>query len=90
MSIECGILRQFSAMMHKIGFTNNVEPVANVRLLSLKEAENLLYSGCVFGMHSCPLCMAKQSEVDFHNYDYVDVRYVNGVPFYAFLNPRQF
>ena len=66
-------------------FTDKMEPVANVRLLSLKEAENLLYSGCVFGMHSCPLCMARQPEVVFHNYDYVDVRYVNGVPFYAFF-----
>lgn len=66
-------------------FTDKIEPVANVRLLSLKEAENLLYSGCVFGMHACPLCMAEQPEVDFHNYDYVDVRYVNGVPFYAFF-----
>ena len=66
-------------------FTDKMEPVANVRLLSLKEAESLLYSGCVFGMHACPLCMAEQPEVDFHNYDYVDVRYVNGVPFYAFF-----
>ena len=62
-----------------------VEPCANVRLLPLKEAEELLYGGYVFGMHACPLCMAAQPEVDFHGYDFVDLRYVNGVPFYVFF-----
>lgn len=58
--------------------------IANVRRLSLEEAEKMLYKGYVFGGHVCPLCMAAQAEVDFHGYDFVSLDYLNGVPFYAF------
>lgn len=63
---------------------------AKVKMLPLEEAERLLEKGYVFGGHSCSLCMAAQPEVDFSEYDYVEVEYVsdkNGnmyVPFYAF------
>lgn len=57
---------------------------AEVRRISLSEAEELLYKGYVFGVHACPLCMAMQPEVDFHGYEYVSFEYINGVPFYVF------
>ncbi len=52
--------------------------------LDLKEAEELLYKGYVFGGHSCPLCMAAQEKVDFEDYDLVGLEYVGQIPFYAF------
>lgn len=61
-----------------------VRTVANVKRISLERAEKLLYGGYVFGIHACPLCMAKQPEVDFHGYAYATIRYFRGVPFYAF------
>lgn len=62
----------------------------NVRMISLEEAEWLLYNGYVFGGHSCPICMSMQSEVDFEGYDLVGLAYVfgydshEGIPFYTF------
>lgn len=68
--------------------------IANGKMISLAEAEALLYKGYVFGGHSCPLCMAAQEQISFENYDYVSFEYVYGytksgkigdiVPFYAF------
>lgn len=68
--------------------------IANGNMISLAEAEELLYKGYVFGGHSCPLCMAEQEEISFEGYDYVGLEYVFGynkdgtrgdtVPFYAF------
>lgn len=68
--------------------------IANANMISLTEAEKLLYKGYVFGGHSCPLCMAAQEKISFEDYDYVDLTYVFGytqegkrgdvVPFYAF------
>lgn len=49
------------------------------RMLSLSEAEDLLEAGYVFGGHSCPKCMSKQEKVDFSDYDYVGLTYVEGV-----------
>lgn len=58
-----------------------------------EEAERLLYSGYVFGGHTCPFCMAEQKKVDFHGYDFVGLEYIfsmddrkgtEAVPFYAF------
>ncbi len=60
------------------------------KMISLEEAEKLLDKGYVFGGHSCKLCMAEQPEVDFSDYECVDIEYVRGVesnihiPFYAF------
>ncbi len=54
-------------------------------LITLKEAEALLYNGYVFGGHVCPLCMAEQEKIAFDNYDKVGLVYYNGVPFYAFF-----
>lgn len=62
------------------------------RMISLKEAEALLYKGYVFGGHSCPICMAEQEKVDFKNYDLVGFEYIFGsgnlasvaIPFYSF------
>ncbi len=69
-------------------------PVKQVRLISLEEAEALLYNGYVFGGHSCRLCMAAQSKVDFEGYDFVGITYISGrergdgsylcIPFYTF------
>ncbi len=56
-----------------------------VRLISLEEAEALLYNGCVFGGHMCPLCMAAQAKISFYKYDKVGLVYFSGIPFYAFF-----
>ena len=63
---------------------------AKSKMLTLEEAEQLLEKGYVFGGHSCPLCMAKQPEVDFTDYTCVGFEYVADskgrilVPFYTF------
>jgi len=68
---------------------------SNAEIISLEEAEALLYNGCVFGGHSCTLCMAANEKVSFEGYDFVDIEYVFqtesiynnmnlGAPFYAF------
>ena len=64
------------------------------RLLPLKEAEALLEKGYTFGGHTCPLCMAAQTPIDFSDYDYVSLEYVKNttyssqtnlwLPFYTF------
>ncbi len=60
------------------------------KTISVKEAEELLNKGYVFCGHSCSLCMEMQPQVDFTNYNYVDIEYVQEydskicVPFYAF------
>ena len=53
-------------------------------LVTLEEAEKLLYKGYVFGGHVCPLCMAMQAKIAFDEYDKVGLIYYNGIPFYAF------
>lgn len=68
--------------------------IANGKMISLTEAEQLLYKGYVFGGHTCSLCMAEQEQISFEDYDYVSFEYVYGytesgeigdiVPFYAF------
>ena len=63
---------------------------AEEKVLDLAEAEELLRKGYVFGGYGCPLCMAEQPEVDFTDYDLVEIEYVSGItekisiPFYAF------
>ena len=61
-------------------------------MITLDQAEELLYKGYVFGGHSCELCMLMQEKVSFEGYDYVDVEYqydneehpTVAIPFYAF------
>jgi len=72
----------------------DVSKIEGTKGISLEEAENLLYSGYVFGGHACPLCMENQEKVSFEDYDFVDIEYVFeysedesatiGIPFYAF------
>ena len=66
-------------------------PVKKQKMISLEDAEELLYKGYVFGGHSCSLCMAEQTPVAFEGYDYVGFEYVRGggstievIPFYTF------
>lgn len=69
--------------------------IANTEIITLEDAEALLYNGYVFGGHSCPLCMAEQEKISFDGYDFVGLEYVFGIdeetynptlsiPFYAF------
>ena len=69
--------------------------IANTEMISIEDAEALLYNGYVFGGHSCPLCMAEQEKISFDGYDFVGLEYVFGIdeetynptlciPFYAF------
>ena len=60
------------------------EKSADAEMISLADAEQLLYNGYVFGGHICPLCMEMQEKVDFEGYDEVGLVYVKGMPFYAF------
>ena len=53
-------------------------------MISDSQARELLEKGYVFGGHSCPLCMARQMEVDFTDSDKALLAYVDGFPFYAF------
>ncbi len=70
---------------------------SEVDLISMQEAEKLLYKGYVFGGHSCRLCMEAQDKISFRGYDYVEIEYIFdrdysvfpskptvGIPFYAF------
>lgn len=75
----------------KTDVTERYVPDKEVKMISLADAEALLYNGYVFGGHSCPLCMAMQDPVDFEEYDYVGLQYVEGIdsfteviPFYTF------
>lgn len=73
---------------------NTITETKKLKAISLADAEALLYEGYVFGGHSCPICMAQQNKVDFHNYDFVGFTYLNGYdengkateyfPFYEF------
>ncbi len=76
-------------------FEGEYECFARARMISLEEAEELLYKGYVFGGHHCPVCMGQQTEVDFEGYDFVGMKYLFGydgataqqtplMPFYAF------
>ena len=71
--------------------------VAKTKMLSLEEAEALLYRGYTFGGHTCHLCMAEQEKISFEGYDFVGFEYqfpyeggqtdkspAMGVPFYTF------
>ncbi len=60
------------------------EVEANCRLITLQEAEKLLYAGYAFGFHTCPICMAEQPLVSFEGYDYVSFDYSRRIPFYVF------
>ena len=65
-----------------------------VPIISLQEAEALLYKGYVFGGYSCPICIAEQAAVDFADYDFVEIVYLRTsksyrgsasmIPFYTF------
>lgn len=67
---------------------------ARAKMISLEEAEELLYKGYVFSGHTCQLCMEEQDKVDFTGYDFVGLAYIFarnekgqktlGIPFYAF------
>ncbi len=72
-----------------------VKRVKKAEMITLAEAEELLFKGYVFGSHSCPTCMAEQEKVDFEGYDYVSLEYLfkrnydtgereECLPFYAF------
>lgn len=62
----------------------------DTRLLSVKEAEYHLEKGYIFAGHVCPVCMSRNAEVDFSDYDDVEIVYRRDlfgkyiIPFYAF------
>ena len=73
----------------------NAEKLYDVELISLAEAEELLYKGYVFGSHCCPICMNSQGKISFEDYDFVGFKYMYGytndkrvyrvaAPFYEF------
>ena len=80
---------------HRAGVSNMFQHITNAKMISLEDAEVLLYNGYVFGGHSCSLCMAMQDKISFYGYDFVDIDYLTGnisqdseevfcIPFYAF------
>ncbi len=85
------------AVLSHVSFHQSIENwneyyniVAKAKMLTLKEAEELLKKGYVFGGHTCPICMSFQPEVDFSTYTCVDIEYISDrkgerfIPFYAF------
>ena len=78
---------------HRADASETYRVAASAKMISLADAEMLLYNGYVFGGHSCPICMKQQEKVSFEGYDFVDLEYVFavdrknsdfGFPFYAF------
>lgn len=57
-----------------------------VKTLSVREAEQLLNRGYVFGGHQCRLCMESQEAVSFDEYDYVSLTYLFE---YGYWTPRK-
>jgi len=66
-------------------------------MLSLAEAEELLYSGYCFSSELCPNCVPESERIDFHGYDRVAIEYIekniakkeveglpDAIPFYCF------
>ena len=66
-------------------------------MLSLAEAEELLYSGYCFFSVLCPNCVPESERIDFHGYDMVAIAYIeknryqkeveglpDAIPFYCF------
>ena len=78
---------------YRTPLAESYELIANAGLISLKEAEELLFNGYAFGGHYCPLCMDAQEEVSFEGYEFVGMEYyfgeeddgsALGIPFYTF------
>lgn len=71
---------------------NELEPISetDTPLLSLAEAEEELEKGYIFLGHVCPVCMSMNTEVDFSDYDGVEIVYrgdtffTYNIPYYAF------
>lgn len=71
-----------------------IPSVGSGKMISLDEAEQLLYKGYVFGNHSCPICVEENNIISFKEYDYVGIKYIFkqdyygnptiGIPFYEF------
>ncbi|MDF2544583.1 MAG: hypothetical protein K0S47_4301 [Herbinix sp.] len=63
---------------------------SDVTLISVQDAERNLKKGYIFAGHVCPACMSANKEVDFENYDGVEIVYRRDtfgkyvIPFYAF------
>ena len=80
-----------SYVEHRVDVKKSYVAEASVKIISLEEAEEMLYNGYVFGGHSCKLCMEAQEEISFEDYDAVGLSYVCGegddalvIPFYTF------
>ncbi len=98
LTIYGGISHQYDVNMQLRLYRKDTDDfcpeIARAKMLTLEEAEELLYKGYVFGGHTCRLCMAEQAKVDFEGYDYVGLEYVFGkdnnyydtvgIPFYVF------
>lgn len=78
---------------YRTPLAESYELIANAGLISLKEAEELLFNGYAFGGHYCPLCMDAQEEVSFEGYEFMGMEYYFGeeddgsalvIPFYTF------
>ncbi len=80
---------------HRYDPNEYISAFAEHKMISLEDAEVLLYNGYVFGAHICYLCMQLHDKVSFESYDFVDIQYVFGydtktgeetfaLPFYAF------
>ena len=88
------ILSDVSIRFYQYRAGNTYTETKRVSMISVEDAEKLLYNGYVFGGHACPLCMSMQSEVSFDGYEFVGLTYVfgvttqgtetEGIPFYAF------
>lgn len=95
-TVSDSILYKVMISYHKLRSDPEQEyqEIKTAKMISLADAEALLYNGYVFGGHSCKLCMAAQDKISFKGYDYAGFEYVfgrtsdgtlaDGVPFYTF------
>lgn len=76
---------------------NELESISetDTPLLSLAEAEEELEQGYIFLGHVCPVCVSMNTEVDFTDYDGVEIVYRGGtfftynIPYYAFYKQTE-
>lgn len=91
-AVSATVLSDVTVRYTKSRGDSGLELQSKVKMITLDEAEELLYKGYVFGGHSCELCMQMQDEVSFEGYDCVDIEYqydddgapTIAIPFYAF------
>ncbi len=89
------LLRRIEYVEARTDVTDIYSPIGMAKLLTLEEAEALLYDGHVYGGHLCSACISEREGISFESYDFVGITYrfeledkndktTLGLPFYVF------